>query len=494
MPNKVLIVDNEPTISNFIKKIIEFDKTYNLSADLAININQFKTLISKNKYSIILIDLNFQGINVFDFISQYTLKEPLTLIITTSATIDVNTAITSMRSGAYDFIAKPFTSETLLLVIKNALEKRQLLIDKEALNKDIQSMNEELSKANEIITKQKEEIDKHLKELVMGLEKIKLFSESLSKVQSFESSIDNIFNAILKVHNPISCAVFAYDEKLNKFIVKHEKNFSSEFPVGIQMEFKIFKKYFDKPISPQVQEDEKNITIIVPLIVGKVKLGLIIFHISREKAPKTKELFSQIMQHLISFSLITSKLLEDSKKSYIQSLMAFLILEEKIHKGIKKHCEIVTAYSIKVGKKMEIPEHEIRQLQYASLLHLLGLTILPERFFTAENYFNDKTGNRIKNAIISGAQILEPLDFLHETKLIIENIFENYSEIGIPGKLKGKEIPITSRILRVVGEFFVFKNIFKMDLTDIETYFLKHSGKLYDSDIVRILFDIIKKH
>jgi len=162
MTDKILIAESEPTVATFLKKIVEYDKSNNLEADIALDGKSFMSFIKKDDYAVILIDMAFGNINVIDFISKYSSAKPLVPIITTSANIDINVALTALRTGAYDFVSKPFTADTMLLVIKNAYEKRQLLQDKEQLNMDIQMVNDELTNANEIITRQKEQINESL--------------------------------------------------------------------------------------------------------------------------------------------------------------------------------------------------------------------------------------------------------------------------------------------------------------------------------------------
>lgn len=497
MPEKILVADNETTISSFLKKILEYDKSIEVAVDIANDITVFNKLLSSETYSTIIIDLSFGGKNVIDFIAKYSTQNPHIPIIALSASIELNVALTTIRSGAYDFLTKPFTAETILLVVKNAIEKRQLLVEKENLSNDLQMINDQLMQANEATSKQKEQIDNNLHAILDGIEKVSALSSEISQVKSFESNLNSIFEKFNSNYNPHASVLMVYNEKNRKFTVKKEMNYSDSFSVGTQLEYSSFKKYFNSggvTVNDELTKEPTRTTVIIPLETGKMILGLILADIETAFYNQQGKSFFEILRYVITVSILNSKFLEDSRRSYLESLLAFLLLQERVHKGIKKHSELVSAVCVKLGKRMNLPEDELRNLQYAALLHLLGLTALPKDAFTKEQYFSEQNQQSIKNAILSGCQILTPLVFLEPAKKIIEQIFENYGGAGIPDGIQGSEIPVTSRILRAAGEYFAFRDIFHMGKDEAKNYLNQYSGSFYDPEVVKYLFEVIKKN
>jgi len=106
------------------------------------------------------------------------------------------------------------------LVVRNAYEKRQLLLDKEKLSADIQKMNEELLNTNQLVTEQKEKLDNYLKELLKSIDELKTFSEMISVIKSFDSNSLNIFEKLDTIFNPHSIVLLLFDEKSGDFVVK----------------------------------------------------------------------------------------------------------------------------------------------------------------------------------------------------------------------------------------------------------------------------------
>ncbi|HCP16172.1 MAG: response regulator [bacterium] len=494
MKEKILVADGEITVANFLRKIVEYEKKESVDVDIATEGELFKNLLSSNQYSLIIVDLSLPGIDVFDFISNYSVENPFSPIIVISATIDVNLAMTCIRGGAYDFVSKPFTADTMLLVIRNAYEKRQLLLDKERLSADIQKMNEELINTNQLVTEQKEKLDNYLKELLKSIEELKTFSEMISIIKSFESNSLNIFEKLDTIFNPHSIVLLIFDEKSENFVVKKERNFEKEFPVGTKIHKSQFKDYFKSSkinIGYSLKGIEKNSTVTLPVFIGKLIIGIFMFDIDSSKVKDEKMVLFEIARLVITNSLVSAKFFEDSRRSYLESLIAFLFLEERIFPGLKKHSEKVSALSVKIAKRMELSEDEVRDVQYSALLHLLGLLSKPKEMFNAPTYFDPEKSLEIKQAIVSGADIIAPLVMLEDAQKIIKYLYENYDGTGFY-KLVGKKIPVGSRIVRVAGEYCVFKDIFKLTDKHIQGIFNENVGKMYDPDIVKLLFTILK--
>lgn len=91
---------------------------------------------------LVLVDLKMPGISGMVVLEEIKKIDPeiVTIVITGYASID--SAIESMKKGAYDFLPKPFTPEELRLITKRALEKRRLTIESNRLLQEKNEMRE----------------------------------------------------------------------------------------------------------------------------------------------------------------------------------------------------------------------------------------------------------------------------------------------------------------------------------------------------------------
>ncbi|UCF99979.1 MAG: response regulator [Spirochaetaceae bacterium] len=103
---KILVVDDDPTILKLISLIIS---RRHLTCDTAAGIRSAKSLMEKNRYDIVFLDLMLPDGSGFDLLEERLSfnRSAVVVIITGEQVLD--TAVQVIRNGAYDFITKPFS-------------------------------------------------------------------------------------------------------------------------------------------------------------------------------------------------------------------------------------------------------------------------------------------------------------------------------------------------------------------------------------------------
>jgi DNA-binding NtrC family response regulator len=130
---RILIIDDEKAIRNTLRDIFAIEK-YNV--DTAENGIFGLEMITKNEYDVILCDIkmpNMDGIELLDKALEIT-DTPI-IMISGHGTID--TAVESIKKGAYDYISKPPDLNRLLITIRNAMDKSQLITETKVLRKQV---------------------------------------------------------------------------------------------------------------------------------------------------------------------------------------------------------------------------------------------------------------------------------------------------------------------------------------------------------------------
>jgi two-component system, sensor histidine kinase and response regulator len=132
---KLLIADDEPgmrrgvsrSLRKFNFNLTEFNDCVNFELTEAASGNETLELIKKKQFDIILLDYKLNDITGLDVLE--ILKEnkydALTVMMTAFASLEV--AVSATKSGAFDFLAKPFTPEELRSVVKKAAKNIVLL-------------------------------------------------------------------------------------------------------------------------------------------------------------------------------------------------------------------------------------------------------------------------------------------------------------------------------------------------------------------------------
>ena len=146
---KILIIDDERAIRNTLKEILEFE---GYTIDLAENGKQGVEKAKTGGYDLIYSDVKMpemDGIEVLETLQKEEACEcPIVMI---SGHADVETAVTALKKGAYDFIEKPLDLNRLLVTTKNALEQNSLKAENSRSKQEISVLRKKVGKRNQMI-------------------------------------------------------------------------------------------------------------------------------------------------------------------------------------------------------------------------------------------------------------------------------------------------------------------------------------------------------
>jgi signal transduction histidine kinase len=129
---KIIVIDDEPGIREGCKRALA---RQGFAVDTAANGEQGLQQITSNAYDLALIDVMMPGISGIDLIARIHEQDPETVCIIITGYATVELAVTAIKRGAYDFLTKPFTTDDLLLVVNQGLERRQLSLEARRLQK-----------------------------------------------------------------------------------------------------------------------------------------------------------------------------------------------------------------------------------------------------------------------------------------------------------------------------------------------------------------------
>ena len=152
----ILVIDDERSIRNTLKDILEYEKH---SIELAENGKEGVELMQKNSYELVLCDIKMPEMDGTEVLAEMQKLEIEAPVIMISGHGNIDTAVDCIKSGAYDFIEKPLDLNRLLVSVKNALEKKELVTETKKLKKKI-SKKYDIVGDSEAISTVKEMIEK----------------------------------------------------------------------------------------------------------------------------------------------------------------------------------------------------------------------------------------------------------------------------------------------------------------------------------------------
>ena len=131
---KILIVDDERAIRNSLKEILEME---NYQVETAENGAEACTKAEKEKYDAVFCDIKMPGMDGVEVLQKLIGDGVETPIIMISGHADINTAVDCIKKGAFDFIEKPLDLNRILITLKNATDKANLVKETKILKKKI---------------------------------------------------------------------------------------------------------------------------------------------------------------------------------------------------------------------------------------------------------------------------------------------------------------------------------------------------------------------
>lgn len=156
--SKILIIEDEDAIRRVLSKII-LNENKNYQVDEADDGVSGYELIEKTDYDLVLCDIKMPKMDGVEVLEKAQLIKPEIPFIMISGHGELETAVKSMRLGAFDYISKPPDLNRLLNAIRNALDKKQLVIENKRLKKKVDK-NFQMIGESEAIFNIKKMIDK----------------------------------------------------------------------------------------------------------------------------------------------------------------------------------------------------------------------------------------------------------------------------------------------------------------------------------------------
>ena len=152
----ILIIDDENSIRSTLKEILVYEKYLVLEASNGL---EGIELIKKEQIDLVLCDIKMpkmDGVELLEAVKKIKPEIPKVMI---SGHGDMETAINTMRLGAFDYISKPPDLNRLLTAARNALEKKDLLVENTLLKQKVSNGYEMIGKS-EVISHVQQMIDK----------------------------------------------------------------------------------------------------------------------------------------------------------------------------------------------------------------------------------------------------------------------------------------------------------------------------------------------
>lgn len=133
-PIRILVIDDEPVICDGCRQSLG-DRGH--SVDVCVTGKGALDAILAGNYEVILLDMKLPDLDGMEILRRLRKEKPGEGIIVMTGYSTVKNAVDAMKLGAFDYLAKPFSDDELVLSVERAADKRRLILENLALRKEL---------------------------------------------------------------------------------------------------------------------------------------------------------------------------------------------------------------------------------------------------------------------------------------------------------------------------------------------------------------------
>lgn len=169
---KILVVDDEESLRDILSEVLT-DAGHEVS--VAANGNDAWAQFSSQPVPLVITDVRMPGMSGLQLLEKIKASHPDTLVIIITSHASLDSALTALRAGAYDYLIKPFEDLDLVTnVVNRAVDKLRLMLENRILVIKLQRYNQELEQVNEVLR------DLAIRDSLTGLYNHRYFQEALA--------------------------------------------------------------------------------------------------------------------------------------------------------------------------------------------------------------------------------------------------------------------------------------------------------------------------
>ena len=246
--------------------------------------------------------------------------------------------------------------------------------------------------------------------------------------------------------------------------------------------------------------DSRNLVSILyfPLLLKDSAIGIFIVGTTdqpRQFAANELDL-CYVLSYEVSLAVTNAQLYEKTQRAVIDISLAYnatlegwsRMLDMRDH-VTETHTHRVTELTVKLAKRMGIPESELGHIRKGALLHDIGKMGIPDSILQKPASLTKSEWTIMKTHPEKAYQVLSQIDYLLPALDIPFCHHEKWNGTGYPRKLKGEEIPLSARIFAVIDVFDALTSDRPYrkawDKKKALTYIQEQSGRHFFPDAVK---------
>jgi putative methionine-R-sulfoxide reductase with GAF domain len=240
-----------------------------------------------------------------------------------------------------------------------------------------------------------------------------------------------------------------------------------------------------------------NSIIVTPLLYKDKPLGAIMVSDKIEQDSFTDDdlILVNNVANQTAIAIENFQLNEDAEKTYFETITALAVAVEAKDPYSRGHLDRVTNYVEKLGRAMNIDEETMKVLKNGATLHDIGKIGIRDDILKKTGPLTKDERQEMMEHVIIGINIIKPIRHMAELCDLVRYHQELYDGTGYPEKLKGDQIPLTARILKICDAYDAMTTDRPyrkaMSAEEAKKELIAKSGKEFDPNIVNIFIRLV---
>lgn len=452
---RVMVVDDEPMIRETLQ--LFFRNLGVAHLEVVESGEQAVLEMEETDFDYIFMDLMMPGMDGIETLKRIKECHQLTSVIIMTGYPSMDNVIEAMRSGAEDFLVKPFRFQDIKIIlerihrIRSLMEKNWLLHQELKGKEEVEKLNEELEKKIRLQTIMYNIVD------------------SLSRINRSEDLYKCLVRKSIEFCSAKRACFLMHEEGESNLLVLSEHGVKDVGPGTITrlrqdsegnqvLDNHFLQTHFCKSFDQGLSLDSigrKNGLMSIPLNIRNEPFGILLV---AEKAGKQSfdeedEFILKFLLERTALNIENIALYDNLMQSLMASLMSLVSAIEAKDPYTQQHSSRVTRYSVKIAQAMGCRNEDIQRLESIGPLHDIGKIGIHDSILNKPGGLTDEEIEKIRAHPLIGVNIVAPLGLDPMEEAIIRNHHERWDGKGYPDGLKGEEIPLLPRILFVADSF-----------------------------------------
>lgn len=505
MSVNILVVDDDPNVVEIL--------TESLRSKGYLTESAYDGEEALRKYDHFLPDLvvldvalpKKNGLQVCDEIRARDINRDVPIIMISGDYVQ-DTMVKGYRSGAQDYIKKPFSLKEIHAKVDNFLSQA-------SSKKDLREHN--LLLEGEVKQGQEDymRINKELKKKVLDMRTLFGLSQDLNRLRDPDELVHIFSLTVIGQLGIGSVALFyAFDDVDEYLACAGGKGIQNNVLKTVRLSREVGLSRYLLSIQDIVDlsdddfpEDTKlearfmadiGFNYCLPLIVKSQLIGIVFTGKKINKQDYTDnelELLKSICSSAAT-GLENSRLYSELQSTYLSTIKVLVSTIEAKDSYTRGHTERVAGYARMIAEEMDLPNKEKEIVSFGAALHDIGKLGVYENILNKPGDLTDNEWEIVRSHPEVGANIIKNMKFLEAACDLVRHHHERLDGKGYPDKLRGEEISLGARIVAVADSFDAmtsdrpYRKAFTIDEA-LEQ--LKLQREKFDLDIVEYLEKLI---